>query len=148
MIVHGHTMSFTIRLADNEASIARCYPVMKELRPHLSESAFVEQVVRQQAQGYRLAYLEAAGQVRSVGGFRVSENLAWGPMLFVDDLVTLAVDHGHGYGSALFDWLVNEAKREGCAELHLESGVQRFAAHRFYLHKGMDITCHHFALKL
>ncbi len=141
-------MSFTIRLADDSESIARCYLVMKELRPHLSESVFVEQVMRQQAQGYRLVYLEDAGVVRSASGFRVSENLAWGRMMFVDDLVTLAVDHGHGYGSALFDWLVSEAEREGCAELHLESGVQRFGAHRFYLHKGMDITCHHFALKL
>jgi hypothetical protein len=32
--------------------------------------------------------------------------------------------------------------------LHLDSGVQRFAAHRFYLARRMDITCHHFALKL
>jgi hypothetical protein len=26
--------------------------------------------------------------------------------------------------------------------------LQRFAAHRFYLKRGMDITSHHFQLKL
>lgn len=63
-------------------------------------------------------------------------------------LVTRAADHGAGYGSALFDWLTNEARSAGCAQLHLDSGVQRFGAHRFYLHKGLDITSHHFAVQL
>jgi hypothetical protein len=30
----------------------------------------------------------------------------------------------------------------------LDSGVQRFGAHRFYLRRRMDITSHHFALDL
>jgi hypothetical protein len=33
----------------------------------------------------------------------------------------------------------------GCGELHLDSGVQRFGAHRVYLKNGFDITSHHFA---
>ena len=27
----------------------------------------------------------------------------------------------------------------------MPASVQRFGAHRFYLHKGLDITSHHFA---
>jgi hypothetical protein len=45
-------------------------------------------------------------------------------------------------------FLVEAARENGCAELHLESGVQRFGAHRFYLANRMDITCHHFGMKL
>jgi hypothetical protein len=51
-------------------------------------------------------------------------------------------------GGALFDWLVQLAREHECRELHLDSGVQRFDAHRFYLGKRMHITSHHFALKL
>jgi hypothetical protein len=43
---------------------------------------------------------------------------------------------------------VEEARREGCRALHLDSGVQRFAAHRFYLGKRMEITSRHFGLAL
>ena len=68
--------------------------------------------------------------------------------LYVDDLVTLESQQGKGYGSRMLDWLVEEAKRLGCDQFHLDSGVQRYDAHRFYLHKGMDIWCHHFALIL
>ena len=31
--------------------------------------------------------------------------------------------------------------------LHLDSGVQRFGAHRFYLASRMDIIAHHFSMK-
>jgi hypothetical protein len=30
----------------------------------------------------------------------------------------------------------------------LDSGVQRFGAHRFYLRRRMNITSHHFAIDL
>jgi GNAT superfamily N-acetyltransferase len=53
-----------------------------------------------------------------------------------------------GYGGLLLDWLVDYCRDNGLTELHLDSGVQRFAAHRFYLHKRMEITCHHFGLKI
>lgn len=137
----------SIRIARDRADIARCHEVMAELRPHVGAEEFVSRVERQAREcGYRLAFAEAGGEVCAVAGYRISECLAWGRFLYVDDLVTRAADQGGGFGSALFDWLVVEARREGCGQLHLDSGVQRFGAHRFYLAKGMDITSHHFAM--
>ena len=94
---------------------------------------FVSRIRRQQqGSGYELAYL-AAGTVKAVAGFRISENLAWGKFLYVDDLVAGSSDRSQGYGGILFDWLVDYARAAGCDEFHLDSGVQRFDAHRFYL---------------
>jgi len=100
------------------------------------------------AQGYCLTFVEAEGEVTAVAGYRLLENLAWGKFLYVDDLVTREADRSKGYGAALFDWLVALAAKEGCAQFHLDSGVQRFGAHRFYLANRMDITAHHFAMKV
>jgi len=131
------------------ASIRRCYPVMAQLRPHLSETTFCEQVLRQfETQGYRLAAVEEGGAIVAVAGYRYMENLAWGRFLYIDDLITDEARRGQGYGGGLFDWIVAEAEREGCRALHLDSGVQRFAAHRFYLGKGMEMTSRHFGLEL
>ena len=139
----------SIRLAADHTAILRCHAVMLELRPHFADgAAFTARVERQQAQGYRLAYVEAAGEVRSAAGYRVLEKLSAGPFLYVDDLVTRAADRGQGFDSRLFDWLVVQAREAGCSMLQLDSGVQRFGAHRFYLGKGMDLTCHHFDLRL
>ena len=142
-------MKAKISLGDDPAAIARCHAVMRELRPHLTdEAAFVAQVERQQAEGYRLVFVEADGEVRAVAGYRVFENLFAGKILYVDDLVSREADRSRGYGGRLFDWLVERAREAGCTFLTLDSGVQRFGAHRFYLRKGMDIVSHHFSMRL
>ena len=49
-----------------------------------------------------------------------------------------------GYGQQLFDWLLTEARQEGCEQLHLDSGVQRYPAHGFYLKNRLHISSHRF----
>jgi GNAT superfamily N-acetyltransferase len=138
----------SVRLIDDDDDVRACHPVMVQLRPHVDEEALVSRVRRQRAQGYRLAALEDDGQIVAVAGFRLLENLAWGRALYLDDLVTAADRRGRGHGGELFSWLIDHARHEGCEQLHLDSGVQRFAAHRFYLTNGMRIASHHFALEL
>ncbi|MFL6209701.1 MAG: GNAT family N-acetyltransferase [Pyrinomonadaceae bacterium] len=141
-------MRVEIFLAQDEQAIRSCYPVMAELRPHVQPDEFVARVKRQaELADYKVAYL-LAGDVKAVAGFRISECLAWGKFLYVDDLVAKSDERSKGYGGALFDWLVTYARTEHCEQFHLDSGVQRFAAHRFYLTKRMLIEAHHFGLKL
>jgi GNAT superfamily N-acetyltransferase len=138
----------TIALAVTDEEIRRCYGVLVQLRPHLGVTQLVAQVRRQQKEGYHLAYLAVDGVVRSVAGYRYGEYLAWGRILYVDDLVSDAAVRGSGCGQQLIEWLMAQARAQGCDQFHLDSGVQRHGAHRFYLARGLDITCHHFALKL
>jgi GNAT superfamily N-acetyltransferase len=138
----------SIRIAESDEHISRCFPVMRQLRPHVPEAGFVNTVRQQNRSGYVLAYLEEDGTVMSVAGFRVIGNLVSGRMLYVDDLVTLEEHRSRSHGKAMFDWLVQRARGEGCNYLELDSGVQRFQAHRFYLTNRMIISAHHFVLKL
>lgn len=137
-----------IRLADSDQDITRCIPVMQQLRPHIPQTDFLPRIRRQMQQGYRLAMLERDNAVVALAGFRLSENLAWGRFLYVDDLITDESQRSSGAGKALFDGLVDIARNEDCQQLHLDSGVQRFDAHRFYLREGMHIAGHHFTLTL
>ena len=145
---HRPTPTPSVFLAESDNEIASCYQVMAELRPHIPREDFVERVKRQAAQGYLLAGLCDEERVVSVAGFRMAENLAWGRYLYVDDLVTAAEHRSKGYGDMLFDWLVEFARLHHRDELHLDSGVHRFGAHRFYLRRRMDITSHHFAMQV
>jgi GNAT superfamily N-acetyltransferase len=137
-----------IRVAQTDAEIARCAPVMRELRPHIPEADFVARVRRQEPMGYRLAMLEEGGLVQAVAGFRIHENLSSGRMLYVDDLVTRADARSRGHGAALVAWLAELGRRERCDHLELDSGLQRHDAHRFYLAQRMAIVSHHFRLPL
>jgi len=137
-----------VRLLSTADEIMSSFDVMVQLRPHLSQEGYLERIRQQQAQGYRLAAAIADNRVKAVAGFRVVENLAWGKFLYLDDLITDEGSRRHGYAQALWQWLVEWGKQEHCEQFHLDSGVVRHAAHRFYLKNGMDITCHHFGLPL
>ena len=121
---------------------------MRQLRPHLIEADFVERVATQRRQGYQLLAAVVDGRAAALAGFRVADSLCWGRFVYVDDLVTDEGLRSLGYAGMLLDWLVDYCRDNDLAELHLDSGVQRFAAHRFYLRKRMEITCHHFGLKI
>ena len=136
----------TISVAKTDADIQRCFPVMVQLRPHLVEVKFLERVREQEREfGYQMVFLEESGVVKVVAGFRISRCLAWGKFLYVDDLVTTAAERGTGLGQQLMDWLIAQARASACNEFHLDSGVQRFEAHGYYLKNRLHITSHHFS---
>lgn len=137
-----------IYIATTDAEVTACYPVMRELRPHLAEEEFLSRVRGQESAGYRLAYIQESTGMVAVAGFRVAENLAWGRFLYVDDLVTLPRHRSMGHGAKLLSWLKERSVIEGCEQMHLDSGVQRKDAHRFYEREGMTMTSLHFAEKV
>ena len=132
-----------------EPEVARCFDAISELRPHLTFESFVAKAKRQMGQGYRLAAVDAGqGPFPAVAGFRFVENLGWGRFLYVDDLVTRSSERRAGHAEALYRFLLNLAREEGCVQLHLDSGHQRYDAHAFYLAQGMRISGHHFTVEI
>lgn len=133
-----------IRLAETDEQILACFPVVAQLRPHLRQEDFVDRVRRQARGGYQLAAGQANEKLVCVAGFRPLEQLAHGKILYIDDLVTADDVRSSGYGLQMLDWLLEYARAHECDELQLDSGVQRFAAHRFYFREGMHIHAYHF----
>jgi GNAT superfamily N-acetyltransferase len=137
-----------IKIARTGEDFRRAFPAVKELRPFLDEAEYMTMVKRMIAGGYHLAMLELEdGTVPCVGGFRIDEMFHRGKGVYVDDLSTLEAYRSKGYGARVLDFIIEYCKKENCVCIHLDSGVQRFAAHRFYLRYGFDITSHHFAMK-
>jgi GNAT superfamily N-acetyltransferase len=137
----------------HEGESHRAALALLELRPHVgSPGAIVAQIDAQRASGYRLVASFEAGDAdaAAVAGLRVGENLAWGRFLYVDDLVTRAALRGRGHADAVMTWVEHEARSQGCAQLHLDSGVgpERADAHRFYFRHRLRIASYHFAREL
>ena len=137
-----------IEFACSPEASAGCYPVMAELRPHITLDNFVMQIMRMQKNHqFQLAYLSDDG-IKAVAGIRIAEWLYAGTYLEIDDLITTARERSKGYGGILFDWVRDYAKEMGCDQVRLVSGVQREHAHRFYLNKGMKFEAKYFSLNL
>ena len=137
-----------IYLAKKDEEIEKCFSLMSKLRTHLQEENFVFDVREQMNEGYKLFYLCKGSQILSLAGCKISTNLAWGKHLYIADLISDETLRSKGHGKALLDHLVTFAKEEGCKEIHLDSGVQRFMAHKFYLREGFCIASHHFSYKI
>src|SRR4051812_23537455 len=131
-----------------DAEVSATFPVMRQLRSHLAEDEYLERIRGMRRSGYRLAAAAEDGKVRCVAGYRIVEFLAYGKFLYVDDLVSAEDTRSEGHGKRMLDWLAGVAREEGCESLHLDSGVQRHRAHRFYFREGMKISSYHFSMAL
>jgi GNAT superfamily N-acetyltransferase len=134
---------------ESDEDILATSSVMRQLRPHIKAEDYLSVVRRMmKTDSYRQAAVCESDTVRAVAGYRFMEMLYCGKILYVDDLVTDENTRSHGHGSQLLEWLVEEAKEKGCAELHLDSGVQREYAHRFYFREGLTINAYHFRKRI
>ena len=131
----------------------RAAPALLELRPNAGpHDALISRIDVQREHGYRIvaAFDEDQRDAAAVIGFKVTENLVWGRYLYIEDVVTRAAGRGRGHAPALMAWVLDEARRTGCAQVHLNSGVDsnRRGAHRFYFNSGLRISAHHFSMEL
>ena len=135
--------------ATTDEQILAARDVMRQLRTGISPADYLPTVRRMIGEGYRQAVLyDEAGVVRAVAGFRIFEMLYAGRLMYVDDLRTDEASRSLGHGRALLGWLKEEARARGCTQLHLDSGVQREQAHRFYFRERMTVNCFHFRMAL
>ncbi len=137
-----------VKIATTDADLAKVAPVLQQLRPAYGQKALIAQVKRQQERGYQVAWVESGGEPLCVAGFVLQLKLAWGKHIYIDDLVTEERRRSTGAGKFMLDWLKAHARENGCVQVHLDSGVQRFGAHKFYLREGFAIRDHHFAFDL
>jgi ribosomal protein S18 acetylase RimI-like enzyme len=130
---------------DTPAELARCYTLMRDLRGKLaSETDFIAQVQRQQAQGYRLAGLEQDGKPVALAGYRMLENFIHGRFCYVDDLVTASEARSQGIGSSLLNSLEIIAREYGCDQMVLDTAIVNTQAQVFYQRVGFLALGLHF----
>ncbi|MCA1031466.1 GNAT family N-acetyltransferase [Bacillus timonensis] len=113
----------------------KAFPVMNQLRTHLTEEAFINNVTTMVQEGYRLFVLFSDEKIAAATGVIKLTNLYNGTHLYVYDLVTDAENRSKGYGEKLLSFIHDLAKEEGCQSVVLSSGFQRKDAHRFYEEK-------------
>jgi GNAT superfamily N-acetyltransferase len=137
-----------IDLKAGDPQWAHALPVLQELRPHLTEQLLDQVLQEGEPQGLRFTAVFAGERCVAIAGWRIIANTSAIRKLYIDDLSTAATERSRGYGRMLLDALRERAVEAGCRAMDLDSGVQRFDAHRFYLRERMNITAHHFDLRL
>ena len=117
-------------LALNE--LEQTYPVINQLRKHLSLESYISHVKAMSSSGYQIACLFEYDNVVSYVGFERLLNLYYGDHIWVYDLVTDEKRQGNGYGKMLLSYVEKLAKENSLNCVALSSGLQREDAHKFY----------------
>lgn len=113
---------FTVK---NENDLERCYPIIKELRPHLNfENYIYIYKESKRADDYQIVAYEENGQILAVMGFRFLWDFVRGNHLYIDDLVATENSRSKGLGANLLKYAEDIARQRGCKSLRLCTGVE------------------------
>ena len=138
-----------VRELTNEDDLRRAFPVLRELRSHLDEDAYLESVRDMMGRGYRLFALEDGGDIVALAGIGEGLNFYYGKYIWVFDLVTSERVRSRGYGQTLLEHIEQLAREDGCQTVALSSALYREDAHRFYEKRmGYERASYSFVKKL
>ncbi|MBE3595203.1 MAG: GNAT family N-acetyltransferase [Candidatus Carbobacillus altaicus] len=129
------TLDESIILLDTPADWQQAYPLIAQLRHHLSEESYMEHMQAMTAQGYHLFGLMVKKELVSLAGGLILHNFYNGRYFMLYDLVTSATHRSAGYGERLLSFVERWAEAHGCQRIELTSGLERSEAHRFYEEK-------------
>lgn len=112
------------------------FPVITQLRPHLTEQAYLDLVsLAVKQENYRIKLLYKDEKAVSYIGYQPMITLYYGKFIWVSDLVTVEAHRSQGFGERLLSHVEEEARGEGFDGIALSSNLQRKEAHRFYEEK-------------
>lgn len=128
-----------------DRDIVDCWMAFSELRKNISScEEFIRRWNIQKNEGYKIYFIrdDDDGVVAAIG-FRIFHTMAWGKILYIDDLIALPGSRGKGLGAALLQYAKTTAREYKCDAVHLDTGYQRHEAHISYLRNGFTLNCHH-----
>lgn len=104
--------------------------------------------VQRQKFHYLLIGVWVEDELVGVIGFTEGMKLSWGKYILLDDFCVAHKWEYTGVAEKLIAWLQHYGEQTGCRQLHMNCDVQNFAAHKFLLQEGFQISSHHFSYHL
>lgn len=114
----------------------KAYPLINQLRPHLTLEQYVETAKKMTAQGYRVICIYEGEKILAYAGFVEQQTLYNGNCIYIHDLVVDETHRSKGYGKTLLTHIEDLARENKIDSIWLISGIQRKDAHRFYEEKA------------
>ena len=125
--------SFQFIKAKDKNDLERFYPIMKELRPHLTFEDYIS--IYDEAHtsdGYEIVAIEQHGEVQAVMGYRFLSDYVRGRHLYIDDLISTEKSRSKGFGTELLNYAEEVAKQNGLKVLRLCTGIENERGVKFY----------------
>jgi ribosomal protein S18 acetylase RimI-like enzyme len=137
MRLGNNFMQKRIFVVANKNELERCYPVMKELRPHLSFEEYVSIYNESHiADKFEIVAIEQNDQIVAVMSYRFLSDYVRGKHVYIDDLVTTENVRSQGLGAELLKYAEGIAQNNNCKSLRLCTGIENEKGIKFYDRNG------------
>lgn len=133
-------MAQRIVILRTEIELEQAYPVMKELRPHITLQNFLD-IYHQshKTTGYEIAALKVDNQILAIMGYRILFDYVHGKHCYIDDLVSSEQHRSKGFGAELLKYAEQFSKDQGCTGLRLCTGIDNERGKKFYEKNGWNL---------
>ena len=133
-------MAQQIVVIQSQSELEQVYPLMKELRPHITLQNFLD-IYHQshKTTGYEIAALKQDNQILAIMGYRILYDYVHGKHCYIDDLVSSEQQRSKGYGAELLKYAETFAKDNGCTGLRLCTGIENDRGKTFYEKNGWNL---------
>lgn len=130
-------------------NLERCYPIMKELRPHLSIEIFFSIYEQShESDGYEMVAIEMDNEIIAVMGYRFLTDYVRGKHVYIDDLVSTEKVRSQGLGAELLKFAEDIARKNNCKTLRLCTGIENERGVQFYDRNGWTKRAHAYTKKI
>ncbi len=130
-------MNRKILIVKNRSELEKCFPVMKELRPHLTFADFIsiyEDAHRND--GYEIVAIEDDNNILAIMGYRILSDYVRGKHVYIDDLVSSESVRSKGLGAELLRYAEGVARDLNLKTLRLCTGIENDRGVSFYERNG------------
>lgn len=126
-------MSETMFTVKTDSELKECFPILKELRPHLSFEDYVN-IYKQshESDGYEIVAIRKNNEVIALMGYRILSDFVRGRHLYIDDLVSTEKARSQGLGAKLLKYAEDLAPELECQVLRLCTGIENERGVKFY----------------
>ena len=127
------TIQMNIRILSNIEEFESVYPLMIQLRTHLSLNEFLEYAsVANQMDQYTLVGAYEKEACIGLMGMRINVDMVRGKHIYIDDLVVDEETRSKGVGGKLLAFAEDFATKNNCKVLRLCTGIQNEKGKSFY----------------
>lgn len=123
---------------DSIKDLERVFPIIHELRDHLSFDEFVSLYYQaKELTDYKmLAFENDVGELVGVMGYRILVDFVHGRHFYIDDLVVSQKNRSQGLGAKILKIAEDLAVQNKCNNLRLCTGIQNDQGKKFYESNG------------
>lgn len=118
--------------------------LVRELTPELEAEQYYKMLEEMVPHNYYQAGVYEGEKLIAVSGYWIATKIYCGRYLEIDNFVVAREYRSKQVGKMLVDWMLEEAKKQGCKAALLDAYVENFKAHKFYYNQGFIARGFHY----